>query len=491
MTMFDRFSAIVRSLRFRLMLWNAGAVLLTGFAILIALREGVRYTLIYDMDQVLREDIKEIILHFEGAERSDWRGLREELNRKAVGHDFHDWFVVFYDAQGTPVWSSVGAPALPELTPGQRRVGAFTLNDYRLSFARLPSAAEPAAVLAVGCSERFVSRDMARIDRLVGLVAFAVLIAAPIAGHFLTSRTISPLSNMIRTTARLRPGELSERLPIRGTGDELDSLSQTINGMLDRIGEYLDQEHDFLANAAHELRTPLAAIRSSVEVALGSDRSREEYCELLGIVIEQCAALQSLVNQLLLLAETDTDRLKTDSEPVVLGEIVTSAADMFEGVADFHDIRLHLAVEPSVKVAGNRYHLRQVVNNLLDNAIKFTAQRHSLVTTSEGRNQSNAISNENGEIFINLSEDIPKREARLAIKDTGIGMTPTELTHVFERFYRADKARLRDGMARGTGLGLSICKAIVEAHGGSIEVISEVGKGTLVTVVLPLCERNC
>lgn len=484
----NRLSALVRSLRFRLMLWNAGAVLVTGFAILIAVREGVRYTLIYELDQVLREDIQEIRLHFESAERNDWQRLHEELNRKAVGHNFHDWFVTFYNAQGRPVWSSVGAPTLPEPTPNQQRVGAFSLNNYRLSFARLPSDVEQAAVLAVGCSEQFISRDMARIDRLVGLVAFAVLISAPLAGHFITSRTIRPLANMIRTTARLRPGELHERLPIRGTGDELDRLSQTINGMLDRIGVYLAQEHDFVANAAHELRTPLAAIRSSVEVALGSDRSREEYCELLGIVIEQCASLQSLVNQLLLLAETDANRLKADGEPVLLDEIVTSAADMFEGVADLHGIRLHLDVMPSVKVVGNRYHLRQVINNLLDNAIKFTAQKKASAIAGNGKVGAIGASEIDGDVLIELFKDEPNRLAVLKIGDNGVGIPVSDVPHIFERFYRVDKSRMRAGVAGGTGLGLSICKAIVEAHHGEIVVASEAGKGTTVTITLPLQE---
>src|SRR5262249_9509356 len=155
---------------------------------------------------------------------------------------------------------------------------------------------------------------------------------SPLVGHLLTSRVIKPLADMIQTTARLHPGEFGERLPIRGTGDELDSLAHTINGLLDRIATYLQQEHDFLANAAHDLRTPLAAIRSSVEVALGVERSDEEYRETLNLVIEQCSSLQTLVNQLLLLAETDADRLHTDVEPVPLDQVVSRAAEMFEGV---------------------------------------------------------------------------------------------------------------------------------------------------------------
>ena len=123
--------------------------------------------------------------------------------------------------------------------------------------------------------------------------------------------------------------------------------------------------------------TPLAAIRSSVEVALNGDRSEEEYRELLDVVIEQCSALQTLVNQLLLLAETDADRLKTDAEPVALDQLVAGAMEMFRGVAEHHGIDLVALPLPPLAVAGNRHHLRQVLNNLLDNAIKFTAAQIS------------------------------------------------------------------------------------------------------------------
>src|SRR5262249_21252149 len=176
----------------------------------------------------------------------------------------------------------------------EKRPKAFSKGDHRLLFVRLEPPLPEASAVCVGCSQLYVFRDMLIIDRLVFATGFVVLLISPVVGHLLTSRTIRPLADMIRTTARLHPGEFGERVPVRGTGDELDSLAKTINGLLDRIATYLQQEHDFLANAAHDLRTPLAAIRSSVEVALGVGRSEEEYREILGLVIEQCSSLQTL-----------------------------------------------------------------------------------------------------------------------------------------------------------------------------------------------------
>ncbi|HEX5105509.1 MAG TPA: HAMP domain-containing sensor histidine kinase [Pirellulaceae bacterium] len=472
-------TTIVRSLRFRLLLWNAGAVLLTGACILLAVRQGVRYTLVLDLDQVLREDLKEIELHFQPGEQIDWPVLQEELNLKAQGHDYHGWFVQFYDAQDQPIWSSVNTPSLPPLTAPQKRQGIFSVGDYRLSYRPLPRDGEQAVAATVGVREAFITRDMARIDRLVTTVFGALLIASPLAGWFLTNRTIQPLASMIRTTSRLRPGELEDRMPLRGTGDELDRLAQTINGLLDRISSYLEQEHDFLAHAAHELRTPLAAIRSSVEVALNGDRSETEYRELLSLVIEQCSALQTLVNQLLLLAETDADRLKTDAEPVALDQVVQRAVEMFQGVAEFHGITLQTKPLPPVAVAGNRHHLRQVLNNLLDNAIKFTAAKASEVGAE------NCSLPLPPEITVTLSSDQASGTATLTVADQGIGIDSKSLPHIFDRFYRADQVRSREGMSAGTGLGLSICRAIVEAHHGTISAESTIGRETKFIIVLP------
>jgi len=478
---FERVSAAVRSLRFRLMLWNVAAGLLTGIGILIALREGVRLTLVAELDQVLREDLKEIQLFFQPSGGDDWQALQEELDRKASGHDYHGWFVQFYDAAGRLTWASRNAPDLAPPTAEQKTARTFRIDHYRLRYGELPREAREAAFACVGCNEQFIARDMQRIDRLVMLVGGAIVLIAPVGGYLLAGRTTRILANLIHTTDRLRPSELKERLPIRGTGDELDALARTINGLLGRIADYLRQKHDFLANAAHELRTPLAAIRSSAEVALAGSHSEQEYRELLEVLIAECMSLESLVNQLLLLAESDADRLHAGAETVPLDEVVRRAVEMFEGVAEERGIELRCLPLPDVSVVGNRHHLRQVLNNLLDNAIKFTAAAHPAP-----RSQDNGPSPGSGRIDVQLVLDEATQTARLTVEDNGAGIPPSALPHVFERFYRADKARTREGGPGGSGLGLSICQAIVAAHRGTIEVTSEPGVGVRVSVRLPL-----
>jgi signal transduction histidine kinase len=474
---FERLSATIRSLRFRLMLWNVAAGLVTGLGILLALREGVRHTLIHDLDEVLREDLNEIELHFTGRGDYDWPALQEELDRKARGHDFHGWFVRFYDRAELPVWSSVNAPELPAPDSAQKAAGSFHVDHYRLAYHKLAREIDEASAVCVGCNERFITNDMERIDRLVALVAGAIILVVPLGGYLLAGRTTRILANLIHRTENLRPSELKERLPIRGTGDELDALARTVNGLLDRLGDYLREKHDFLADAAHELRTPLAAIRSSVEVALHTDRSGAEYRELLHGVIEQCLALQKLVNQLLLLSETDADRLQVGVAPVPLDDLVARSAEMFQGVAEFQGIELVVGPLPRVSVPGNSHHLRQVLNNLLDNALKFTASRYPPAVESPSVR---------GRVEITLTRDESRHEARLVLRDNGPGIAEADLPRVFDRFYRADRARSREGGPLGTGLGLSICRAIVSAHHGTIQVESRPGEGATFTVALPL-----
>jgi signal transduction histidine kinase len=478
---FERFSAAASSLRLRLTLWNFAAGVLTALGILVAVREGVRFTLINDLDQALREDLREIKAYFQAPGRQDRRAFQEELNRKAATHDYHGWFVSFLGRDGRTIWSSQNTPEeLPAFTSEQQAAGVFHFAQNRIRYEALTGAGDVAAV-AVGCNQAFISRDMARIDRLVFTVGAIVVLVAPVGGYLLAGRTTKILADLIHTTDRLRPSELKERLPIRGTGDELDALARTINGLLDRIGDYLQQKHDFLANAAHELRTPLAAIRSSVEVALSGKRNEQEYRELLDEIIQQCSALQLLVNQLLLLAESDADRLITSAEPIALDNLVARAIDMFQGVAEDRGIRLTANRPPPVAIVGNRHHLRQVLNNLLDNAVKFTAARFDSQGGAETQHPDTS-----GWINVQLVRDDERQLAVLRIADNGVGISPESLPKVFDRFYRADRARQREGGPGGSGLGLSICRAIVAAHHGTITATSEPGAGTTFIVTLPL-----
>ena len=479
---FARFRAWTRTLRVRLMLWDAAAVFLTVVAVLIGVREGVRYALLHEIDEVLLEDIDEIDLLLQERRPDEELTLQANLDRKARGHTHHVWFVQFFDKNGKATWSSVNTPAESESfanIPAEEAVSQF---GFRVIRSLLPKPTPDRRWVVVGSSLLISNQDLARIDQLAFVIGAIALLLAPLGGYLLAAHAIQPIAEQTRTAARLRPTQLNERLPTRGSGDELDRLALTFNALLDRTAEYLQQKHDFLANAAHELRTPLAAIHSSVEVALNSDRSAEEYRELLADVIAETESLEMLVKQLLLLAEVDADRLKIHAESVRLDEVIRAACDMFQAAAESHGIRLEVKLSDDILVEGNRQHLRQVINNLIDNAIKYTAAKRAVPEASKGSIEPPLAD----VITIALRRDANQQQALLVVEDHGISIGPEHLPHIFDRFYRADHSRTRVSAVTGTGLGLSICYAIITAHRGTITATSEFGQGSRFEVTLPL-----
>jgi heavy metal sensor kinase len=457
---FGPIKTVLHSLRFRLMAAYTAAMLVMLMATLIGVREGLRYTLRREFDQLLLEDSQEICLE---VRQTDRQNLTSDLDRKAVGHAHHHWFVQLLTHQGEIIWSSRNTPELDLPLPSGSQTTFLDADPYRLAQCRLDQAGDPPWIVRVGSSRESLDADVALLTKMMLLGGGIGCVLAPLGGYWLAGRATRPLARIIHTTARLRPSQLDERLPLRGSGDELDQLSRTINGFLDRIAAYLQQKRDFVANAAHELRSPLAAIQSTVEVALNNDRSREEYVELLHEVVERCGDLGVLVNQLLLLAESHSDHLAFAGKPVALGRIVEKSLAMFEGAAEVQGVSLRSGPLGDILVFGDENHLRQVINNLLDNAIKFTRP--------------------GGQVQVELAA-VGDR-AMVRVSDTGVGIPPEDLPHVFERFYRGDKSRQRE-LQRGNGLGLSICHSIVTAHGGDLSVASTVDRGSHFTVQLPI-----
>lgn len=453
---------VFRSLRFRLTAWNTAVVLLTVGGALLGVREGLRLRLLGDMDQQLREDAEELA---QAAMQSypDLEPVFQQLENKAAAHRHLDLFIELFDAGDKLVRASKGAPLVQA---ARRRPGDLlaTVNGYRVARYRFGGDGLPQFTLRIGASLASVENDVAVVTHLMTIAGAAVLFLAPLGGAWLAGRAIHPLQGILSTAARLRPSHMEERLPIRQTGDQLDQLSITINHFLDLIADYLDRNREFVANAAHELRSPLAAIQSAVDVALNAPRSQQEYQELLCEIVDECSRLGTLVNQLLLLAEHDSGDRRTERVPVRLDQVVASSLEMFRGAAEERDLELLSNPNGAVVVLGDMVRLRQVVNNLIDNSLKFTPP--------------------GGRVSVLLDCDARRGEAVLKVSDTGHGISPEDIPHVFERFYRGDKSRRRE--VCGNGLGLSICRSIVANHGGAIRVESVPGQGAMFEVRLPL-----
>lgn len=452
------------ALRFRLTFWNTIVILVLVGGALWGVRELVRWTLISELDAGLSEDVKDVQLildHF----GLNWGEVSTDLEPKVISNSDRGWFVRIYSSpDGELLWTSANAPVLNVPKARAVKPGAYDQGDYHLLQQPIAGGKRaPPLIVRVGVLRKLIDDDVRRLTKWI-LAAFAlILIVAPLSGYWLAGRATRPLKIILHTTARLHPDNLSERLPLRGSGDELDRLSATLNGMLDRLAAHLEQQRTFVADAAHELRSPLTAMRTALEVSLERERSPAEYRELFADLIEECTSLGQLINHLLLLAEGDAGLLHADGE-VRMDELVQRAADMFQGIAEQRGLSLQVHVPEALVIRGNRVHLREVIHNLLDNALKFTP--------------------EGGSVCVELSPAPESSQIQLIVRDTGTGVAPEDLPHVFERFFRADKSRQRAQPGSG-GLGLSICQAIVRSYGGNISLTSTLGKGTTVAVILP------
>jgi signal transduction histidine kinase len=450
------------TLRARLTLWNTLVLLALVALTLVGVREGLRMLLLGNLDAFLEEEMAEA--QDDIREQSPrWQEIYRTLDHKALDHPRRRMFVQVFGPSGELLWSS-------DRTPQEEWAGRLAgpmgrpvvVGEYRLLERRL---AEDGRTVRVGVSGRRAADELAQFTQAMLVVGGVVLLVIPGAGYLLAGRATRPLSKIIDTAGRLHPAQLDERLAVRGAHDELDRLSQTINGLLDRIARYIKQSRDFNAHAAHELRTPLAAIQSSIEVTLLGDRTVDEYKEELMELLEQFDHLRVLVNQLLLLAEGDDGHLCALREPVRLDLIVGKSAEMFQAVYETKCVALRVERLDPALVSGDASALRQLANNLRDNAIKHTPA--------------------GGSVALEVVHDVKSGECVLRVCDTGTGIPAADLPHIFQRFYRADKARGREQGHGGTGLGLSICQAIAEAHDGSITAQSRPGEGATFTVRLP------
>jgi signal transduction histidine kinase len=439
------------------------------------------------MDVMLEEDVSEVELALAAAGSPHSPLLLEQLDRKARGHVQHSWFCQLLELSPPGVvlprnqnseaiessfekaneWKSVNAPESWQGFPFE----AFEPTSYkgfRILERVTKAGLEKPVRIRVGAYDTLVRRDQSLLDRVILTALLIGLLLAPLGGYWLTGLVTQPITSIVDTTNRLRPEKLQERLRLRGTGDELDQLSTSINYLLDRIATYLDYKRDFLANAAHELRSPLAAMQSTAELALNSERSPREYQEVIASLIRDVESLTNLVNQLLLLAETDdpSSIYQTYVTNVDLSELVAQCCDMFEPVAESKAIHYNIRIEPGLQMLGNRQHLRQIFNNLLDNALKFTPDGGTV------------------DVDIELTQT-PAPSIVFKVSDSGIGIATDELPRLFQRFYRGDRSRRRESPSRSTGLGLSICRAVTYAHGGTIEVTSTLNKGSQFVVTFP------
>jgi heavy metal sensor kinase len=462
---------MVRSLRWRLTGWYvlmlAGVLLIFSCGIYLAVRE----LLLDNFDDVLRHQAELI------AQTVDFTAGGPALDPAArlAGRPDREHFTRLYRADGTLSFDDSGAthaPALPEEIADALK-GHTQLTQVRGQHGTLRVATYPilrhgqvAGVLQLGVSLEDIDETMRALLKVLLVLTPLMLLLASGGGIFLANQALAPIDRITRTAQRISAENLSGRIGLHGQNDEVGRLAQTFDAMLGRLEAAFARQRQFTADASHELRTPLTAIIGQIDVALERPRSAESYRTTLVAVREQAQRLARLAGDLLFLARADASPATVAFEVLDLGALLPAIVAQVEPLAAARGQILRSDLLPSLLVRGNEDHLIRVVLNLLDNAIRYTPPG-GWITVCSTRCGS---------------------EAAISISDTGPGIAPEHLPHLFDRFFRIDRAR---GRAQGgNGLGLAIAQSIAQAHGGRIHVTSAVGRGSTFTLFLPAHERE-
>ncbi len=462
-----------RSVSFQLSAWYAG--LLTAGVILFGaiLWFGIKHHL---ESNVRETQLKRAVVIAETlvarigqmGEADVVHGIRDiyapELNNRFVRITRPDGSVLY--VSGVPSELTFNPATVPKITKPAKvrssRVVRFDDGEELLiATVPVPETGGGSWLVEVGASLSPV-RAILRDCLFTMLLAFPVMLIVAIGGGlFLARRAFTPVEKIIRSAEELTLHNLTGRLPVPQTGDELERLSTALNHMIARLDEAFQHNRRFLADASHELRTPLTILRGELETMLQQADGAPELQDRIGSVLEEVERLAKIVEGLFALSRLDAGEAQAESVRFDLSKLVATTADQMSLLAEDKAVTVTCHAVQPVEVEGDRARLKQVVVNLLDNAIKYTPKggRIALSVTAAGE------------------------RAVVEVTDTGIGIPASAVPHVFDRFFRVDKARSRS--MGDAGLGLSIVKAICAAHGGHVTVESVEGRGSRFKVELP------
>jgi len=372
--------------------------------------------------------------------------------------------IAVYAPDGTPRFADgalAGSPlAVPSQVLNRADDQAFGEADLGGKYGwRIVTQRSDAGIAQVALYGRRLDRTVQGVGRIFLVAIPVVLLLSGLAGLWLARTSLRPIGQIAATARRISGSHLDERIPRSGSGDELDQLAAALNDTFARLQESLERTRGFAGDAAHELRTPLAALRSQIEVTLEKERSPEQYRETLAGLHHEVERLGASVQAMLRLARSEAGLDPSRRVAVPLAELLGDVTAFFEPVAEEHGVALRVGALPAVTLAGDPEWLHQLFANLLHNAIRYTPR--------------------GGEV--SLDAEAGDSEVQVRVRDTGPGIPEQEQARVFERFHRVAARPDRPG----TGLGLPIAREIARAHGGAIELASTPGSGATFTVRLP------
>jgi heavy metal sensor kinase len=467
-----------RSISFRLVAWHAGLLTLIFLLLCVSLYLDLRHFLENDLRasqlRRTRQIANTLLAHV------------SQTGEAAVVSQTKDWyepeandrFIRITRAGGTLVYVS-GAPKdgsfdpaeVPNLPPPpgtefSRKVKLSGGHELLIAALNFKSAGNPDYLVEFGS---LLDPVQTMLDHLILQLALGLPIAIVIittGGYLLVRRALAPVEQITCAAERITQFNLSERLPVSDTGDQLERLSVSLNRMITRLDDALRNSERFVADASHDLRTPLTILRGELESFAEDPRLAAEFRDRAGSMLEEVAHLGRIVEQLFTLSRLDAGEGQADWTCFDLGELAKTTAEQMSLLAEDKGISITCDASQPAPVKANQVRFKQVVVNLLDNAIKYTPAKgaiHLRVATVNGY-------------------------ATLEVEDNGIGIAPEHLPHICERFYRVDATRSAN--ADSAGLGLAIVKSICTAHGAEVKVRSQAGSGSAFQVRLPLVKTE-
>jgi heavy metal sensor kinase len=466
-----------RSISFRLVTWYAG--LLTGIFVLLCallyldLRLFLENDLRQSQSRRTRQIANTLLAHvkqtgepYVASQTKDW--YEPEINDRFIRITRADGTLVYVsDAPKDGSFDPAEVPIFPpsSQTEFSRKLQLSGNKTLLIAALNFKSSGNPAYLVEFGELLDPVETMLNHLflQLALGLPLAVVIIAG--GGYLLVRRALTPVEQITRAAERITQYNLSERLPVSSTGDELERLSVSLNRMITRLDDAFQNSKRFVADASHDLRTPLTILRGELENFAEDARLDSELRDRVGSMLEEVVHLGKIVEQLFTLSRLDAGEAQTEWTRFDLSELAKTTAEQMSLLAEDKGISISCDVSQPMPVKGNHVRLKQVVVNLLDNAIKYTPEKGT----------------------IQLRVLAVNGHAVLEVKDNGIGIPPDALPHIFERFYRVDQARSAD--SESAGLGLSIVKSICTAHGAEVEAQSVVGSGSCFRVKLPLAKN--
>ena len=381
----------------------------------------------------------------------------------------------FFDATGETkayycIWNPRGtivtfSDSAPKVIPLPGRIRGASQFRSRESFREIFLGFPEGTMIVVGLPLEPTYQKLRTLTFQLVAIGAGILSISFAGGWWFITRSIRPIGSIRQTARAISQGHLEERIPIQHAESELGQLSTTLNNTFERLENSFSQQVRFTADASHELRTPISVIRSKTQLALSRDRSTSEYRDAIQVCQRAAERMGDLVTSLLELARIDSGEAKTEPTNFDTLEVILESVELVQAMAKESKIKI-IVPKQSLQAVGVPMWTQQVITNLLVNAIRYCP----------------------GTKKIQISIEQADGVVTITVLDHGPGIPSSDLTHLFERFYRVDKARSRD--QGGSGLGLSISRSLMEAQGGSIQAKSTIGTGSQFSITLPAVENS-